>query len=99
MRGVSEVAGLNLPEADLEQRAQVAVTEISEQIDDHEELKMLTETLEQHYDTMLTERGLPVRQEDIPTAEELGAQFESFLRELETKNNPGSEGFQPPTAP
>ncbi|MDR0836660.1 MAG: PAC2 family protein [Propionibacteriaceae bacterium] len=99
MREVCEVAGLQLPEADLEERSQATVAEISAQVDDHDELKILTETLEQHYDAMLTQRGLPVRQEDIPTAEELGAQFESFLRELENKNNPGPEGFQPPVAP
>ncbi|MDR1355124.1 MAG: PAC2 family protein [Propionibacteriaceae bacterium] len=83
LRSIIENTELALPVGELSTTSATVDTEITRTVSEHTELQDLIEQLEAQYETMLHERALPVRPEDIPTADELGAQFENFLRSLE----------------
>jgi len=76
--------GLNIPAEDLVASAGLNRAEISEGIAGSEEVKQVVEALERQYDTYMEAREKPsllatdIR--DLPTADELGAEFEQFLR-------------------
>lgn len=76
--------GLNIPAEDLVATAGLNRAEISEGIAGSEEVAQVVEALERQYDTYMEAREKPsllatdIR--DLPTAEELGAEFEQFLR-------------------
>ena len=76
--------GLNIPPEDLVTVAGVNRAEISQGIAGSEEVRQVVEALERQYDTYMEAREKPsllatdIR--DLPTADELGAEFEQFLR-------------------
>ena len=76
--------GLNIPPEDLVAVAGVNRAEISQGIAGSEEVRQVVEALERQYDTYMEAREKPsllatdIR--DLPTADELGAEFEQFLR-------------------
>lgn len=76
--------GLNIPAEDLVAAAGLNRAEISEGIAGSEEVTQVVEALERQYDTYMEAREKPsllatdIR--DLPTADELGAEFEQFLR-------------------
>ena len=78
------VTGLNIPAADLVAAAGLNRAEILEEIASSEEVTQVVEALERQYDAYIEGREKPgllatdVR--DLPTADELGAEFEAFLR-------------------
>jgi hypothetical protein len=59
--------------------------QISSQIEDSEEVREIVSGLEQQYDAFqrATEASLLAGDESLPTAEELGAEFERFLAGLD----------------
>jgi len=76
--------GLNVPAADLVATAGLNRAEILQEIAGSEEVTQVVEALERQYDAYIQGREKPgllatdVR--DLPTADEIGAEFEDFLR-------------------
>ena len=76
--------GLNIPAEDLVAAAGLNRTEIAQEIAGSAEVAEVVEALERQYDTYIQGRErpslLPTDIRDLPTADELGAEFEQFLR-------------------
>jgi len=78
------VSGLNIPADDLVAAAGLNRSEITQEIAGSDEVTQVVEALERQYDTYIEGRGRPsllttdIR--DLPTADEIGAEFEKFLR-------------------
>ena len=77
---VEALTGLSLDPSRMDSAARTALDEIVRQMDESEEVQALVETLETQYDAMETARrdGIEV-DGPLPTADELGAEFEKFL--------------------
>ena len=83
-RAVERATGLNLPGEALREAAQLTDAEIARQVEGSEEVTEVVRSLEQQYDAFTADRQdlLAGRgRSNMPTAEELGAQFERFLAE------------------
>ncbi|MFC9257910.1 proteasome assembly chaperone family protein [Amycolatopsis thailandensis] len=82
---IAEATGLNLPDGDLREASQEAEAEIARQVAGSEKVADVVRALEQQYDTFMEASGkeslLAESVEHMPTAEELGSQFERFLAE------------------
>jgi hypothetical protein len=95
LESVEVVTGLEWDLADLEASAAAKMTEIAAQIEDSGEVRDVVAGLEAQYDSYhrpLVEdaEALPLAEEkDLPTGEELGAEFERFLAGLDKPNDPG----------
>ena len=76
--------GLNIPAEDLVATAGLNRAEILQEIAGSEEVTQVVEALERQYDAYVQGRDKPgllatdIR--DLPTADEIGAEFEEFLR-------------------
>ena len=86
LESVEVVTGLQWEMAALQVVADSQATEIANQIADSDEVREVVAGLEQQYDAFNTdEETLPLAEErELPTAEELGAEFERFLAGLDT---------------
>ena len=82
---VSRATGLQLPDEALRDAAQETDEEIRRQVEGSEEITEVVQALEQQYDAFAAggDSGLLAdeAENNMPTAEELGAQFERFLAE------------------
>ncbi|MTD16146.1 PAC2 family protein [Nakamurella sp. YIM 132087] len=87
IQALSDTSGLLLPTAGLDEEAAKVQLQLAEQLRDNPEVAQVVEALEQQYDTFVsaTGRGLLARSAPLPTADELGAQFEAFLAERDTR--------------
>jgi proteasome assembly chaperone (PAC2) family protein len=80
---LERVAGLDLKVGELEGAAQEAARQIEEQVSGSPEVASLVQALEEQYDAFtrgIGRAGL-LGATDLPTADELGAEFERFLAE------------------
>jgi predicted ATP-grasp superfamily ATP-dependent carboligase len=89
LESVQRATGLLLPGDALRQAAERTDREIARQVDGSEEVSEVVRALEQQYDEFAaTEGGLLGDEPDnMPTAEELGAQFERFLAEQQGRGD------------
>jgi hypothetical protein len=94
LESVEVVTGLQWPLEDLEAAGEAKLAEIADQIEDSAEVREVVSGLEQQYDAFhragTGEGGdaLPLAEErDLPTGEELGAEFERFLAGLDRPND------------
>jgi predicted ATP-grasp superfamily ATP-dependent carboligase len=79
-RYVGEMTGLDLAPHKLDEAAREAAEEIEKQVEASEDVQALVRALEQQYDDFMDSRdGVFPLDGRIPTAEELGAEFEKFL--------------------
>ncbi|HWD03971.1 MAG TPA: PAC2 family protein [Amycolatopsis sp.] len=82
---LGRATGLHLPEGELRVAAEVADAEIERQVSESAEVADVVRALERQYDTFVEASGrdslLAESEEHMPTAEELGSQFERFLAE------------------
>ncbi|WP_040791154.1 PAC2 family protein [Nocardia paucivorans] len=82
---VGENAGLELPLAALGEAAARVREQVNEHIAGNPEVEMVVQALERQYDTFVSAQerrvGLLVGESELPTGEELGAEFERFLAE------------------
>ncbi|MGW4399640.1 proteasome assembly chaperone family protein [Amycolatopsis nivea] len=81
---IGKATGLRLPDGELRTAAEVAKAEIDRQVAESEESADVVRALERQYDTFTEASGhslLAESQEHMPTADELGSQFERFLAE------------------
>jgi predicted ATP-grasp superfamily ATP-dependent carboligase len=91
LEGVEVVTGLEWDLEVMTERASARDAEIGEQVEESSEVRELVTGLEQQYDALAgaatreTGNGeLPLAEErELPTAEELGAEFERFLAGLD----------------
>jgi proteasome assembly chaperone (PAC2) family protein len=86
LRRLERVAGLELKVGELEGAAQDAARQIEEQVAGSPEVASLVQALEEQYDAFtrgIGRAGL-LAATDLPTADELGAEFERFLAEQGT---------------
>ena len=81
---VARATGLQLPDEALREAAQETDEEIRRQVEGSEEIMEVVQALERQYDAFAegAERGSLVDgSEQLPSADEIGAQFEQFLAE------------------
>jgi hypothetical protein len=85
LAAVERATGLDLPTEALREAAELTDAEIARQVAGSEEVTEVVRSLESQYDAFTSEgRELLAGQpENMPTADELGAQFERFLAEQE----------------
>jgi hypothetical protein len=76
---VAKFTGLDLPGVDLRVATERTQEAIERQVSESDEIAELVRALEQQYDAAAQEEGLLAEGEDMPTGEELAAQFEQFL--------------------
>lgn len=91
---VGALAGLDWDLDELRAAAEARMAEIAAQIEDSAEVRDVVVGLEQQYDSFSRAEGgdettLPLAEEkDLPTGEELGAEFERFLAGLDPRDRP-----------
>jgi hypothetical protein len=79
---VARSASLQIPMATLTQAAAEVHDKINEQVEASSEVAQVVEALERQYDAYVAaqeNRSLLARDEDLPSGDELGAEFERFL--------------------
>ncbi|HZR47996.1 MAG TPA: PAC2 family protein [Streptosporangiaceae bacterium] len=76
---VAQFAGLDLPGVDLRVATERTQEAIEHQVAESQEIAELVRALEQQYDSAAQTEGLLADGEEVPTGEELAAQFEQFL--------------------
>jgi proteasome assembly chaperone (PAC2) family protein len=83
MDALTEATGLDLPALELREAADRTNTLIDRQVAESAEVAELVQGLESQYDAAVTHEGenLLAEGEEMPTADELAAQFEQFLAE------------------
>ncbi len=90
LESLERATGLVLPGDALREAARRTDLEIARQVEGSAEVTEVVEALEQQYDAFTANREglLADESEPMPTAEELGAQFERFLAEQQGKSEP-----------
>jgi hypothetical protein len=89
LESVQRVTGLVLPGDSLREAARRTDLEIARQVEGSAEVAEVVQALEQQYDSFASNReSLLASDEAVPTAEELGAQFEQFLAEQQGRESP-----------
>lgn len=85
LQALSELTGLKLPLDGLSSRAAGVRERLDAQIVDNDEVAQVVKGLENQYDAFMAANGRSLlgTSAPLPTAEELGAQFEAFLAERE----------------
>ncbi len=90
LESVERVTGLSLPAEALREAAHRTDLEIARQVEGSDEVSEVVHALEQQYDAYAAggDGGLLADEaENMPTAEELGAQFERFLAEQQGRGD------------
>ncbi|MFX4270919.1 PAC2 family protein [Propionibacteriaceae bacterium Y1685] len=87
MSAINQLSGLTLPTEALDEALTATVEEIERETADSEEVQRVVQGLEEQYDAW-TQRGGPA----LPSADEIGAEFERFLAEQD-KNDPPESGM------
>jgi predicted ATP-grasp superfamily ATP-dependent carboligase len=89
LESVQRVTGLALPAEPLRESARRTDLEIARQVEGSSEVAEVVQALEQQYDAFAADREslLADDAEPMPTAEELGAQFERFLAEQQGRGD------------
>ena len=84
LNAVVDVTGLNLPNDDLVLRARANQQAIAAEVEGNDDARAVVTALEQQYDTFVEGQQRPsllaTEASQIPSADELGADFENFLR-------------------
>ena len=90
LESIERAAGLSLPADALREAARRTDLEIARQVEGSEEVTEVVRSLEEQYDAFTADREgmLADESEAMPTAEELGAQFEQFLADQQGKGEP-----------
>jgi hypothetical protein len=88
---VARATGLQLPDDALREAAEQTDEEIRRQVEGSEEITEVVQALERQYDAYAEGAGrdglLADDEERMPTADELGAQFEQFLAEQQGRTD------------
>lgn len=90
---VGKSASLEFPLAALGEAAEAVRSKINEQVEASPEVAQVVDALEHQYDAFVAaqeNRSLLARDEDLPSGEELGAEFERFLAQRDEDLRDGS---------
>ncbi|MGS0685964.1 PAC2 family protein [Nakamurella sp. GG22] len=89
IQATADATGLLLPTSGLDEAAATVRAELAKQVEENTEVAEIVHALEQQYDAYVsaTGRGLLAQSAPLPTADELGAQFEAFLADRERPGN------------
>jgi predicted ATP-grasp superfamily ATP-dependent carboligase len=91
LESVQRATGLVLPADALREAAHRTNLEIARQVEGSAEVAEVVQALEQQYDAFTAEReNLLAGDDQVPTAEELGAEFERFLAEQQRRGDSDS---------
>lgn len=82
LSALQDATGLNLPGEGLLHNAELARQTINQQVAESEELTEMVAALEAQYDEFMHRRELEAEVHDLPSADEIGAEAEEFLRTL-----------------
>ena len=86
LNAITDATGLNLPNDELVAKAGANNREIASELDDNAEAGQIVSALEQQYDAFVEGQERPsllaTEAEDLPSAEELGADIEAFRRNV-----------------
>jgi predicted ATP-grasp superfamily ATP-dependent carboligase len=88
---VAKTGALRLPLTELADAAAEVRVKIDEQVEASGEVAQVVSALERQYDAFVAaqeNRSLLARDEDLPSGEELGAEFERFLAQQARKDSP-----------
>jgi len=87
LNSLSMITGLALPAGGLDELAAKATQEIEEQLEGNDEFTTVVAALEHQYDQVHSAENKASfsEPENVPTGDELAAQFESFLRDLDAE--------------
>ena len=92
---VAESASLQFPLTALHEAAAAVRSKIDEQVEASDEVAQVVGALERQYDAFVAaqeNRSLLARDEDLPSGEELGAEFERFLAQhTDEFKDPGTD--------
>lgn len=80
--GLSRHTGLDLPSTALESNARLVRTQIDESVAASPDAGELIAEYERRHDAAIAELSSPEEMGDLPSADELGAEAEEFLRRL-----------------
>lgn len=88
IQALADSAGLLLPTSGLDDAAAKVAEQLQTQVAENAEVAEVVKALEEQYDAFVsaTGRGLLAQSAPLPTADELGAQFEAFLAERDSRN-------------
>jgi proteasome assembly chaperone (PAC2) family protein len=95
---VARTGALQIPLATLGEAGAEVLTKINEQVESSAEVAQVVTALERQYDAFVSaqeNRSLLARDEDLPSGDELGAQFERFLAQRDESKG-GDEGTASP---
>jgi hypothetical protein len=96
---VARTASLDLPLNELTTAGAEVHDKINEQVESSPEVAQVVTALERQYDAFVAaqeNRSLLARDEDLPSGEELGAQFERFLAQQSGDEAGGNDDGAPP---
>jgi hypothetical protein len=86
LNAITAATGLNLPIDDLVAQAGLNRAEIAREVEGSEEVSQVIAALERQYDMFIEGRQKPsllaTDVSELPSAEEIGAEFEQFLRQM-----------------
>lgn len=102
LESVADTAGLNLPLLSLERDAERVARQLAEQTGDSTEIQTVVLALEQQYDEELERYQKKHPQavlpgEELPSGEEIGAEFEKFLATLDDDHGDNPEPTDDPS--
>lgn len=92
---VAKTGSLRLPLDKLAEAGMEVHTKINEQVASSDEVAQVVTALERQYDAFVAaqeNRSLLARDEDLPSGDELGAEFERFLAEQTGDDSAGGDG-------
>ncbi|AZZ42199.1 PAC2 family protein [Acidipropionibacterium jensenii] len=88
---IRKTTGLALPSHALAMAAGVVRAQISNQVDNSEELSAMVHNLEEQYDSQNGQREIESKHVVLPSADDIGAEAEAFLRAMDTDSDSPSE--------
>ncbi|OBG40195.1 proteasome assembly chaperone family protein [Mycolicibacter heraklionensis] len=94
LKQAAQTGALELPLSDLHDSAAEIRAKIDQQVEASAEVAQVVTALERQYDAFITaqeNRSLLSRDEELPSADELGAEFERFLAQEAKKNLDGDD--------
>ena len=87
LNAIVDATGLNLPNDELVEAAGLNRAQIAQEVENNEEVSHVISALERQYDAFVEGKERPsllaTETSEIPSADELGAEFEQFLRGVE----------------
>lgn len=92
VEALHQVSGLALPSHALAVAAGAVRAQIASQVENSEDLTRMLSALEEQYDARTGQRALTSPSVQVPSADDIGAEVEDFLRSMDSPTDPGHPG-------